>query len=63
MSHDGVPDGGGTGNSGSNMAHGGVVIVADPNPNQVILGVADGPIIAEVVSGASFDGNLMTFKV
>ena len=52
-----VPDRGGAGNAGGNITHGGIVVVADPNGNQTGGSPADGPVVAQVVGGAGFDGN------
>lgn len=62
-SDDTVPDGGGASDTGGDVAHGGVVVVADPSGDEVVGGVAEGPVVAEVVGGAGFDSDLLTGDV
>lgn len=58
-----MPDGTGPGDAGRNRRHGGVVIVANPSGNEKVRSVANGPVVAEVIGGAGFDGDLVRGKI
>ena len=58
-----IPNRRGAGDTGSNIRHGSIVVVADPDSYQSVSGVADGPVITQVLSGAGFDGDLVTGDV
>ncbi len=55
--HDLVPDRRGAGDAGGNIAHGRVVVVADPSGDQNIRSEADGPVVAHVIGGPGLDAN------
>ena len=60
VGHEVVPDGSGTSDTGSEVAHGGVVIVADPSGDEEFGSVANGPVVAQIVGSAGFDRDDLT---
>jgi len=55
-----IPDGRGAGDTGGDLAHGLVIVVADPSGYQIILGVTDGPVVTHAVGSAGFDSDFLT---
>ncbi len=53
--HDIVPDRAGYQNDAADVEHGRVVGVADPDADQTLCGIADGPVVAPVGGGAGLD--------
>jgi len=58
-----MPNGGGTGDARGDVAHGGIVVVADPDGNQIVRSKADGPVVPQIVAGSSFDSDLLVGEV
>lgn len=58
VGHDFIPDRGSAGDTGGDLTHGRVVIVAYPDGGEQVGGVADGPVVAQVLGGAGLDGNV-----
>jgi len=58
-----IPDGRGAGDAGGNIGHRRVIVVADPGGDEIVLGVADGPVVALVIGGAGFNSYLMVGDV
>src|SRR5581483_5096722 len=53
--HGVVPDGGGS-LYACHINHGSIVIIAGPDAHDIVTGVANGPVITEILCGACFSG-------
>ena len=50
-----MPDGGSTSDTGGDVAHGSIVVVADPDGDEVVGSVANGPVISHIIGSTSFN--------
>jgi len=58
-----VPHGRGAGDTGGDVAHGSVVVVADPGGDEEVFGVTESPVVAKVVGSAGFDSDLVVGNI
>lgn len=58
-----APNWGGASDPRGNRTHGGIVIIPNPGCDKNVLGIAKGPVVAEIVGGACFDGDLVIWDV
>lgn len=61
ISHKIVPNRSGASNARGKVAHRLIIIIADPNSNEKVGSIADGPIVFKIIGGAGFNRDDLIF--